>query len=266
MHGVMHPNFPQLKKALNAADFCICHRQADVDALSQLGVHNVLLRKQGVIASQLDRNAPTDQAARAKFHFVISCFGFFLPPKGIYQLIQAFALAKSVQPLLRLKLLNSLYPKATSTEYAHQCMRLIGEKNLRGDVHVSTAFLDHEETLRELGDSDLVVLPYLYSTESSSAAGAFAIASLRPVLCSDLPLFDELADVIHRFPAGNVIALANKILELARDPAELNRHRASQEALVRRLAWPAIARDFAALIGERIDSYGDRSLSATVAL
>ena len=124
----------------------------------------------------------------------------FCRSKGIYQLIQAFALAKSVQPMLRLKLLNSLYAIEASTEYAHQCMRLIGEKHLRGDVHVSTAFLDHEETLRELGDSDLVVLPYLYSTESSSAAGAFAIASLRPVLCSDLSLFDELADVIHRFP------------------------------------------------------------------
>jgi len=128
-------------------------------------------------------------------------------------------------------------------------MRLIDEKRLRGDVHVSTAFLDHEETLRELGDSDLVVLPYLYSTESSSAAGAFAVASLRPVLCSDLALFDDLADVIHRFPAGNVIALANKILQLAANPGELNRHQASQETLVRRRAWRAMAHDFAALVG-----------------
>ena len=112
-------------------------------------------------ASSLPGSDTNDSAARrrAPLHFVVSCFGFFLPPKGIYQLIQAFALAKSVQPMLRLKLLNSLYPIEASTEYAHQCMRLIGEKNLRGDVHVSTAFLDHEETLRELGDSDLVVLP-----------------------------------------------------------------------------------------------------------
>lgn len=264
MHAIKHKSFPQVRSALQEADFCICHRQADVDAMQQAGLKNVLLRKQGIVSARLGQNDSSVPISRV--HFVVSCFGFFLPPKGIYHLIQAFALAKSVQPMLRLKLLNSLYPIDASMEYAHQCMRLIGEKNLRGDVHVSTAFLDHEETLRELGDSDLVVLPYLYSTESSSAAGAFAIASLRPVLCSDLPLFDELADVIHRFPAGNVIALANKILELAGDPAELNRHRASQEALVRRLAWPAIARDFAALIGERIDSYGDRRLSATAAL
>jgi hypothetical protein len=57
-------------------------------------------------------------------------------------------------------------------------------------------------------------------------------------------------DVIHRFPAGNIIALANKILQLAADPVELNRHQAAQETLVRRRAWRAIAHDFAALVGE----------------
>jgi glycosyltransferase involved in cell wall biosynthesis len=255
MHATQHKSFAQLMGALGEADFCICHRQADVDAMQQAGVKNVLLRQQGIVSSRLDQKDSPTVASCSRFHFVISCFGFFLPLKGIYQLIQAFALAKSVQPMLRLKLLNSLYAIEASTEYAHQCMRLIGENHLRGDVYISTAFLDHEETLRELGDSDLVVLPYLYSTESSSAAGAFAIASLRPVLCSDLPLFDELADIIHRFPSGNVIALANKILQLAGNPVELNRYRASQEALVRKRAWPAIARDFAALVGERVDSY-----------
>src|SRR5262249_46450352 len=173
--------------------------------------------KQGIVASQLDKPA---SPSGARLHFVISCFGFFLPPKGIYQLIQAFALAKNVQPLLRLKLLNALYPIEESAVYARQCMRLVEEKNLRGDVEVTTDFLDHEQTLERLADSDLVVLPYLYSTESSSAAGAFALASLRPVLCSDLPLFDELSPVVHRYPAGNVIALANTLLRLAADPEE----------------------------------------------
>ena len=129
---------------------------------------------------------------------------------------------------------------------------LIHEKKLGGDVEVSTAFLPHEETLRELADSDLVVLPYLYSTESSSAAGAFAIASLAPVLCSDLPIFDELAGVLHRFPAGDVFALANKILQLAADPAELKRHREAQETRVRTLSWPAVAQDFAELVDARV--------------
>jgi glycosyltransferase involved in cell wall biosynthesis len=249
MHAVKHPNFPQLKPAFALADFCICHRQADVDAINELGIQHVFLRKQGIVAAQLDRQA---EPSSPRSHFMISCFGFFLPPKGIYQLIQAFALAKAAQPLLRLKLLNSLYPTDASVTYARQCIRLIEEKHLGGDVRVSTDFLDHEQTIQELADSDLVVLPYLYSTESSSAAGAFAIASLRPVLCSDLSLFDELSAVVHRFPAGNTIALANRILELAANPHELNRNRSAQEEYVRKLAWPVVARDFANLLNDRL--------------
>jgi glycosyltransferase involved in cell wall biosynthesis len=250
MHAVQHRNFPSLRPALQLADFCICHRQADVDSVQRLGLDNVLLRKQGIVARQLARCANAGSLPR--LHFVVSCFGFFLPPKGIYQLIHAFALAKTAEPLLRLKLLNSLYPAEASGIYARQCMRLIEEKRLQGDVQVCTDFLDHEHTLQELADSDLVVLPYLHSTESSSAAGAFALASLRPVLCTDLPLFDELAGFVHRVAAGNVVALANKILQLAADPAELNRNRIAQEEYVRKLAWPVVARDFADLVTERI--------------
>jgi glycosyltransferase involved in cell wall biosynthesis len=262
MHGINHPNFAQLKPALKEVDFCVCHRQPDVDNVRRLGVGHVVLQKQGVIASQLDTGDSARRKAQERPYFLVSCFGFFLPPKGIHQLIQAFALAKAVQPLLRLKLLNSLYPIPESTVYARACMRLIRQNGLGGDVQVTTAFLDHEETLRQLTESDLLVLPYLHSTESSSAAGAFAIASLTPVLCSDIPLFDELAEVVHRFPAGNVHALANRILQLADDREELLRHRASQEELVRKLAWPAVARDFADLIAAQIarqksDTHGE---------
>ena len=248
MHAVKHPNFPELKRAFSEADVCVCHRQADVDAVRQLGVENVYLQRQGIIASRLDKKDFPDTELASHSQLLVSCFGFFLPQKGIDQLIQAFALAKSVQPLLRLNLLNSLYPIAASMEYAARCMHVIQQKGLGGDIQIHTGFLDHEKILRELAESDLVVLPYVYSTESSSAAGAFAVASLRPVLCSSLPLFDELSGVVHRFPAGNIFALANKLLQFATDRAELNRYRGAQEDFVRTRAWPVVARDFAQLI------------------
>jgi glycosyltransferase involved in cell wall biosynthesis len=248
LHAVKHPSFAHLGQALRETDFCICHREEDVDAVRRLGVKNVLLQKQGIVASRLGEGTSTDGDSKSRFGFVISCFGFFLPPKGIDQLIQAFALAKLVQPLLRLKLLNSLYPIDASREYASRCMGLIEEKGLLGDVEICTSFLDPEETLQQLADSDLVVLPYTYSTESSSAAGAFAIGSLRPVLCSDLPLFDELSAVAHRFRAGDAFALANTILKLVADRGELNRYQAAQEKLVRSRAWPTIACDFFRLV------------------
>jgi glycosyltransferase involved in cell wall biosynthesis len=252
MHSIMCPTFEQFKPVFDAVDVLICHRQADADAVRRVAAANVVLQRQGIVASRIGEGTEPDHESSVALHFVISCFGFFLPPKGIDQLIQAFALAKAVQPMLRLKLVNSLYPMAASTDYAHQCIGLIEEKGLQGDIQVCTAFLDHEQTLRELAGSDLVVLPYKYSTESSSAAGAFAVASLKPVLCSDLPLFDELSGVVHRFPAGDVFALANRILQLVADRKELNRYRAAQEQFVRERAWPVIARQFANTVAERV--------------
>jgi glycosyltransferase involved in cell wall biosynthesis len=248
LHAVRHDNFTRIRPALSKAAFCICHRASDVEAVRALGVDQVLLRRQGIASSQLGR----PRNSKPGTPFVVSCFGFFLPPKGIYQLIQAFALVRNAQPLLRLKLLNALYPIPESAAYAAACLGLVQQKGLGPHVSVTTAFLEHEEILEELAASQLVILPYLHSTESSSAAGAFAVASLVPVLCSDLSIFDELGNVVHRFPAGNVTALANKILELADDAENLNRYRQQQEQLVRTLAWPVIASDFVDLIAQHI--------------
>ena len=252
MHAINHPNFSRLRPALESADICICHRSADVEAVGRLGVRNVVLQKQGIVASLLDQNRSLVRKSKWTHCFVVSCFGFFLPPKGIYQLIQAFARARAVEPLLRLKLVNSLYPIPESAAYARECIGLVQRMCLGGEIELTTAFLAPEEALQQLADSDLVVLPYLYSTESSSAAGAFAVASLTPVLCSDLPLFEELSGVIHSFPSGDVMALANKILQLAADPLELGRYRTAQAEFVRTLAWPTIARNFGEMLKEHV--------------
>jgi hypothetical protein len=77
-----HKSFPDLMEALKEADFCIYHRQSDVDAMEQSGVKNVLLRQQGIVSSRLDRKDSSTPESCSRFHFVISCFGFFLPRKA----------------------------------------------------------------------------------------------------------------------------------------------------------------------------------------
>ena len=106
-----------------------------------------------------------------------------------------------VNPVLRLKLVNSLYPGPASATYASSCVDLAEQLGLAQRTEVYTDFLDQDEILRELSSADVVVLPYTTSTESSSAAIRLPLASGTPVLCSDLPLFDEFQDVVHRYPA-----------------------------------------------------------------
>ena len=159
------------------------------------GLTHVHLQRQGIyVPKHLQRVTP---AGSDESVFTVACFGFFLPPKGIYELLQAFSAAAFVNPSLRLKLINSLYDIPESHTYAAECIRFLRHRGLSDRVMISTGFLDQDTIVRELADSDLVVLPYTHSTESSSAAIRLPLASLTPVLCSDLHLFREFTGIVH---------------------------------------------------------------------
>jgi glycosyltransferase involved in cell wall biosynthesis len=121
---------------------------------------------------------------------------------------------------------------------------LLRELNLGSAVEVSTCFLGSEEVLQELADSDLVVLPYAYSTESSSAAVRLPLASLTPVLCSDLSIFAELDGIAHKVAARDICSLSAALVRLSTNPTELMRYSKAQADFVEQFSWQNIARRF----------------------
>jgi glycosyltransferase involved in cell wall biosynthesis len=246
MHATNHPNFGKLTGALAAADTVIAHRQEDRAKLLEGGVERAVMQRQGIY---VPRNKAARSAAPGSrpLAFTVACFGFFLPPKGIRELLQAFEAAVQVNPVLRLKLVNSLYASSASESYAASCMRFAEERRLAQRTEIYTDFLEEDEILRELSSADLIVLPYTTSTESSSAAIRLPLASGTPILCSDLPLFDEFQEVVHRYPANDIAVLAGRLCELSTDTVKLRRFTERQEALVEELSWKRVAKRFQAL-------------------
>ena len=94
----------------------------------------------------------------------------------------------------------------------------------------------------------LFSLPYTNSTESASGAICLPLASLTPVLSSDVALFRKYADIVHLFPAGDTVALANRLLELSTNTKLLRMFDAGQRKYVNELAWSNVARDFEAVV------------------
>jgi glycosyltransferase involved in cell wall biosynthesis len=252
LHSTNHPSFGNLTGALARADAAIVHRQEELVRLLDSGVECAVMQRQGIYVPR-DKSRSTAPGSRP-LAFTVACFGFFLPPKGIRELLQAFEAAVQVNPVLRLKLVNSLYPGSASATYAAACMRFAEERGLAQRTEIYTDFLEEDEILKELSSADLIVLPYTMSTESSSAAIRLPLASGTPILCSDLPLFDEFQEVVHRYPAPDVAALALRLCELSTDTAKLRRFTARQEALVEELSWKAVAKRFQALAASCLSS------------
>lgn len=246
LHATANERYGRLVSILADAQAVVVHRAEERERLLASGLRRVSMQRQGIyVAEHLQRATP---AGSEDGVFTVACFGFFLPPKGIYELLEAFSAACFVNPSLRLKLINSLYDIPESHAYASECVRLLRIRGLTERVLLSTGFLDQDEIVRELADSDLVVLPYTHSTESSSAAIRLPLASLTPVLCSDLQLFREFAGMVHLYPAGDTVALANRLLELSADLKLLRSFEAQQRRYVDELSWSNVARDFEAVM------------------
>lgn len=245
LHSSVAQRFDELVQALKSADLVIVHRTEERDKLAAAGLERIMIQRQGIYVPE-DLESRSHQTMPGAF--IVSCFGFFLPPKGIYELLEAFESAAFVNPALRLKLINALYDLPESHRYASECMRFILQHGLADRVVMCTEFLDHDTILRELAASDLIVLPYTWSTESSSAAIRLPLASLTPVLCSDLDIFKEFAGTVHSYPADDVVALANRIVELSMDPPQLHRFEARQREFVSELSWSKVAAQFQSVV------------------
>lgn len=249
LHSTNHETFGELARVLERCALTIVHRTADLKELKNFGVTRSEIQQQGIHAPA-HIPARESLASKTRAAFTIACFGFFLPPKGILDLLQAFEAAARVNPVLRLKLLNSLYPAPSSLSYAAECVRFIQRRGLAGRVELCTDFLDDNSIVQGLSEADLIVLPYTHSSESSSAAIRLPLASLTPVLCSGLTIFDEFREVVHRYRAGDVFELANRIIDLSTKPSELAAFTNEQRKLVEQLSWPKTSAQFYKLVSQ----------------
>ena len=128
---------------------------------------------------------------------IISTYGFLLPHKGTLELIKAFKKVKNYFQDTHLLLLNALYPSPISQEYKKECQESIKQLHLASSITLITDFLKLEESKELLSLSSLIVLPYKHTQESSSASAKDALSTLKPLLCSNEPIFEDIQDVSY---------------------------------------------------------------------
>jgi glycosyltransferase involved in cell wall biosynthesis len=187
-------------------------------------------------------------------------FGFIYPGKGIEDLFEALALAKSRAALdaepVRLTLAGG-----TAAELAYG-----GRDDYPARLRSRAAALGLQSSLDwrlDLAPQDIpsliqshhaLVLPYRESRKlgllgqmrGTSGALSWATACGRGVIASDARAFPEEIRAGNgvSYPQGDVEALAGRIASLVREPALAHEWAARAAALARERAWPAVAARF----------------------
>ena len=226
-------------EALRRVSRVIVHTIADVDLLDDFGLsENVVLFPQGVPTFRAA--APIRSLPRTGKP-IVGCFGFFLPEKGIRQLIEALPLLRRQWPSVRLRLINARYDTEESAAEIEACREAAARAGVSDAIEWLTDFLPIERSVELLGQCDLVVLPYQASSEASSAALRTALSAGACVAVTPLPLFDEAADAVVKLDGMDPETLADGIAGLLRDPQRRADSQRNASIWAQQREWGALA-------------------------
>ena len=222
------------------------HSVRDLNILAGLGLaENTVFMPHGAPAAprpaSLRDLTPADP-------ILLGCYGFFLPDKGIPQLIRAVAILRRTWPGLRLRLVNAEYPLPQSAAEITACRTLAAAAGLEGAIEFETGFLEHDASAALLAACDLLVLPYQHSKEGSSAALRSTLGTGIPVATTPLPLFEEAGPATIPLPGIAPANLAAGIDRALRDRPGREAAAAAAAAWLADRAWPAIGSRWAALL------------------
>lgn len=233
-------NLSRIAAQLAMADRLYVHGIDDLNRMKLLGlIDNVILFPHG---AHITPGGPLMAAPGGSVNArLITSFGYMLPHKGFVQLIGAFEILRRSHPDLRLEMLNASYPAAESTLELQRCRDAIAASRHGDAINLISDFLPDEEVLARLAQSDLIVFPYQNTGESSSAAVRFGLASGRPVACTPLPIFKDVAKVTFQLPGGSPAELAEGIGALLGDTEKLQKIGKIQGAWLAEHDWQVVS-------------------------
>lgn len=245
-HATADIDRPDLKLSLGSvaqtlalATRLYVHGVDDLNRLKQLGlVENVMLFPHGVSlpvqAPEASRDEKTDTS-------LLASFGYMLPDKGFPQLIEAFNLLRASHPGLRLLMLNAAYPGIESDMERSRCLDAIAASPHSADITFVPHYLADTDVQARLREADLIVFAYQHSSESSSAAVRFGLASGQPVACTPLPIFQDVAGVTFPLPGITPVEIAMGIAALLEDKHRLQAMRDRQTTWLAQHDWQVLS-------------------------
>jgi len=242
-------SLPEQVHALADAYRILVHSVEDLNRLKQYGlVDNVALFPHGVMEHQpLDRMLARQQKG-VTARQVIATYGFMLPHKGLEDTLESLPGILSAHPDTHLLMVNALYPNPISQEVLARCEALIKKHKLTGHVTLITAFLDDADSLAWLDCADLVLFPYQNTAESASGAVRYGLATSRPVVCTPLPIFADVAELVHSLDSTGPDAIARGVKALLDSPTRLASKSSKQLAWLHTRSWPNLGNRLAGML------------------
>lgn len=228
-----------LVDAFSRCEKLFVHSEQDRARLSALGLGNVeVIPFGGMVFPPRDR-ADLARELGLDGRRVVASFGFALPHKGVLEAIDAIARVRERSPDVVFLVLAARRPE--SGEYLERCRLRIAELHLEDTVVILDDYLSEPEIGALLSAAEVVVLPYLATKESASAAVRYPLACGRATITTAERIFDDCRDAVLQIADAKPESIAGAIERVLADDGL----RSELEERARRFAaersWPRVA-------------------------
>lgn len=188
--------------------------------------------------------------------FVIMLFGFLGRGKGIADLLKAFLMLRERRPEAKIRLVLAGEAK-DDPRYDRQVKSLVNSYGI-DDVVTITGFVPRDEIPSTLAAADVLVYPYLGSSQSGPLHLSLAMG--KPIVVTDIPSFRELIqDHVNGLiiPMSNPEMLFQRIDELYKDEnLRIRLGAEARETAVEHLSWETNALDHLQLYSKAMGPVG----------
>jgi glycosyltransferase involved in cell wall biosynthesis len=168
---------------------------------------------------------------------VVTIFGYVTPDKGYDTALEAL---RALPPTVKLLIAGGTRVEREGG-YMEELQGLIRENGVQNRVAI-TGYLEDREIAAAMGASDLVLVPHLAANGSYSVM--IALGHGKPVIASDLPCFQEIADragCVELFPVEDERTLAERIGFLLASTGNRNRLAAAARRFAEEQSWRTVA-------------------------
>ncbi|HBF68050.1 MAG TPA: hypothetical protein DDW20_01855 [Firmicutes bacterium] len=239
-----HVSFKTISNKLNLCSAIIVHQKDDKDRLVSFGVKEDLIHiiPHGQILTPFVPSKLAKERNKILSQHVVGSYGFLLPHKGQFELIQSVKLLKEKYDDILLILSCSIFNNKESKEYYKKCVDYIKENNLENNVYLNSDFLDNNQAISLLENADICALPYHNTGESASGAVRFLTSVRRPLLLSKQDIFHEFEKCSYQIKNVDPQSIAEGISYLFENDTsemmdELNKY-------LEKTSWYSIARKY----------------------
>jgi glycosyltransferase involved in cell wall biosynthesis len=188
---------------------------------------------------------------------VLATFGLISPGKGIETAIAAMPAIVARHPGARYVVAGRTHPevaKAHGEEYRISLEGLAHDLRVSDHVVFDDRFLEIEDLASILASTTIFVTPYRSREQIVSGALTFAIVAGCPTVSTPYFYAEDLlgsgAGIL--VPFDDPAALGEAVGDLLDDPERLAAARAEARAIGRRLTWPDVGRQTAAVLREAV--------------